>query len=265
MSKTAVQSIDFDDIERQLREVARTVGLDRPRSGSAGMSMPYAARVLRPLSGLGTRSRVGLAVALPVLVVTAGIGVVMAIRTGPVSGDVPVIGADGASIKALPTIVAGGSQTPFPSVPGTSRPSDKPGETVLALTEQPDAVVAKPAREQAAAQLPAALSPQPAAASPATMPTVAANVPLQDLPRASAQSSIFETPHRVLTLFVKPDGTIGPSRKANVDARLRADEGRLVGWWDLGHPEGRIGSVTGCGAERDLRKAASRGEPFRQA
>ncbi|SEC53409.1 hypothetical protein SAMN05444161_1321 [Rhizobiales bacterium GAS191] len=213
MSKTVVQSIDFDDIERQLREVARTVGLDRPRSGSAGRSRPDAARLRRPLSGLGARSRVGLAVALPLLVVAAGIGVVTAISTGPASQDVSVNGADGASVKAPPTLVAGGSQAASASAPGNSGPSDKPDGTVVAPSGRPDAVVANPTPGQAATP-----SPQPAASSPATMLTTAANVPLPDLPRASAQNSIFGTPHRVLTLSVKPDGTIGPGRKANLDA-----------------------------------------------
>jgi cell division septation protein DedD len=48
------------------------------------------------------------------------------------------------------------------------------------------------------------------------MQRVAAGVPLPDLPKRAADSSMFGTPHRVVTVSVKPDATIMSTGKPEV-------------------------------------------------
>jgi hypothetical protein len=204
MLKTAVQSIDFDEIERQLREAAHAAGLDRSRDEVE--QVPEVLGSQRRSSGFGTMLRIGLAVALPVLVAAAGIGAVMAMRAGPMSGQ-----ADAASTKAQPALVADGAPVPSPLATGTAGRSD---EVVLAPAGQPDPSVAKPAGEQVAA-------PEPPAAPPAPMTAVAADVPLPDPPQQPVQNSTSGTPRRVAGLSVKPEGSIMPMAGPSAAAKAK--------------------------------------------
>ena len=228
VSQTTAQSIDFDDIERQLREVAR-INQDRSGGGSAGTSSrelafgdelrsegrPPAAPKTRAGEArihLGEleqvpditqargssrsehriRSRAGLAFVLPVLVVAAGVSAVMTMRAGPMSGargDAPVM-ADPVSPEALPAIVPRGDQTLSSSAADTAVSPEKLEETALALREQPDAALAKAGSQEVAAQLSAMRPLQLAEDAPVPLPTVIPKVPLPDPPQAPAQKEL---------------------------------------------------------------------------
>jgi len=260
VSQTTAQSIDFDDIERQLREVAR-INQDRSGGGSAATSSRELAfgdelrSERRPAAAPKTRagearihlgeleqvpditqargssrsehrirSRAGLAFVLPVLVVAAGVSAVMTMRAGPMSGargDAPVM-ADPVSPEALPAIVPRGDQTLSSSAADTAVSPDKLEETALALREQPDAPLAKAGSQEMAAQLSAVSPLQPAEDAPVPLPTVVAKVPLPDPPQAPAQSSIIGTPRRSLTDTVKHEELHTPSAKETAHANASA-------------------------------------------
>ncbi|MFI5014086.1 MAG: hypothetical protein ACHQAY_17250 [Hyphomicrobiales bacterium] len=203
--------------------------------------MPYATRARRLSARRGILSPGALALAVPLLIVTIGVGATVAMRTGALSrigGNAPAVKADAVPIKA----------------PGTAEQSGKPREIVLTRTEQPAIAVAKPEATPApaipqppaasvAAPAPAAATPGPtaspqpaAAAAPAeaglSLPAAPASTPTADAappdPPQAAQDPIFGKPHRVSIVSVKPDGTIGPSAKPNADASAAASAARLA-------------------------------------
>jgi hypothetical protein len=215
----------------------------------------HALRVPHPASRRRLFSPRALAVAAPLLLVTIGVGATLAMRADEVSkivGNLLSSKADGASARTEPAATALGDAAASQPAPGTA---------VLARTEKPaeaEAPPAAPAREPAAAQPQAALVTKPAAAvvsqqpqpvaapgpvlalresapSPASAPSpvpasapasapapVAAAAPNVDPPQAATQTELFGTPHRVSSLSVKPDGSIGPSGKPSAGASAAA-------------------------------------------
>jgi sporulation related protein len=144
-----------------------------------------------------------LAFGVSFLLVTVGVGVAVVMRAGPVDrlgSEPPLIKADDAPVQQAQ--VAAGDQTPSQPALGTAGSSAK-----SAKPDQPVGVVAatNPALPRNTV-IPVAL----------TMPLAAANVPLPDPPKPASESSIFGTPHRVVTVSVKPDATIMSKGKPEV-------------------------------------------------
>jgi hypothetical protein len=151
---------------------------------------PDAALARRPSKRRGHPSSRALALVVPLLLVAGGIGVAVMMRAGPTAGlgtRVPIMG-DASSQQVAH---AAGAQAPSQSTLGTVGSSTNP--------DQPFDVVAaaKPAQPRDAGN--------PAAT---TMPVVAADVSLPYPPQPWAETSVFDTPHRLVAGAVKPDPTI---------------------------------------------------------
>jgi len=199
-----------------------------------------------------------LALALPLVLLGVAGGAAVVMRGGPISrssGEAPpMIKADDAPVKVLPAKAAGDQQTPSETALGAADPSGKPSQVVLADAEQPVDVVAaaKSAqpRDLGVSQPPAgsgivilsgsgssgqgAGNAQAAASAPLDgsaasaqpLPTAAANVPLPEPPQPTAQASVFGTPHRVMTVPVKPDGPVVSNGKPKA-ADIKPVEARV--------------------------------------
>jgi hypothetical protein len=246
MSKTSVQAVDLDNLERQMRdiaifkrsddrraELARIVGqnlgglptgryasvlpfqssirddMDEPQAedgpaqdseGSIGHALdgdsvgsvpdtPDAALSRRPSRRRSHLSSRALALVVPLLLVTVGVGAAMMMRAGPMAGlgtRAPIIRADGASSQQV-------------AHPAGAQPLSQSTLGTVGSPTNPDQVVA------AAKPVPPRDAVNPAAT---TMPVVAADVSLPNPPQPWAENTAFDTPHRLATGAVKPDAAI---------------------------------------------------------
>jgi hypothetical protein len=245
LSKTSVPTVDLDDIERQLREIAiprssdvglaelaRIVGqnlgralLSRERGSPASVQPKVRAvagkRHVKDGSAQGSRGSVeqaldggvvplgalapralkkrshlrssALAFAVPVLLVTVGVGAAVVMRAGSMdelgSRAMAIVKADDAPVQE-PQVAAGDQTASQWAIGAAGSPPgpDQPIDVVAALGPAPPEATVIPAAP--------------------TMPIVSANVSLSEPPQPAAVSSIFGTPHRVYTVAVNTDLTV---------------------------------------------------------
>jgi len=243
MSKTIVRSVDLDEIERQLREIAKSAAQNQSKSRGVGRLDPHfakevpapqalpqsdgrAARFLLdavaevPHQDAAERSptrrrlRALLMVAVPVLAIACGVGAVMAMRpninVGSILGS-SVTATSGDTAASPPT--ANASMTPAPSA------ASKPAEQAAKAGADGQGG-AKPQTAQGEALLPALPS--------MTAPAVSAPTPVALAPSTPAASPQAASAPTALTLATATPAA-APAKASVADVPQAAAQAAMFG------------------------------------